>query len=131
MRDLRNHEKVFEGGESVKERRGSVILMQKCDSYVIIRNFPTRSCARSSGIYGDYLGVLEPRLFSKCAEGCPRVYRNTRIFRRGSCHRQDRARFKDPGRQRDSRCTGACCHGTLTCKRVARALAHAGDKSKV
>lgn len=25
----------------------------------------------------------------------PRGYRNTRIFRRGSCHRQDRARFKD------------------------------------
>jgi len=83
---------------------------------------------------------------SKCPEGstCPILFiaaclsEYTNFPFRRSCHRQDRARFKDLERQRDPRCIGACCHGTLTCKRanvqtrgLPRALSHAEDKSKV
>jgi len=63
---------------------------------------------------------------SKCPEGstCPILFiaaclsEYTNFPFRRSCHRQDRARFKDLERQRDPRCIGACCHGTLTCKRA-------------
>lgn len=46
----------------------------------------------------------------------------------GSCHRQDRLRTSSDNGILALR-RGVLCHGTLTCKSVARALA--GDKSKV
>lgn len=120
----------------MKERTGECyvyLLMQKHDTFIIIHNSPTCNNIRNNGmrrISRSSCPFLEIR--SKVRKASPDTFHGRvpigihEFSLAEAVIDRNRARFKDLERQRESKLTlhrGVLCHGTLTCKRVARALA--------